>query len=222
MEYFDFIWDFILHIDVHLAQMVALYGNWIYVILFLIIFCETGLVVAPFLPGDSLLFLAGALCSMQPDDLNIHLLVLVLIVAAVLGDALNYTIGRFFGEKLFRKPDSKIFKQSYLEKTHKFYEKYGGKTIVLARFLPIIRTFAPFVAGIGRMGYRRLSVFNIAGAILWVVVFAYAGYLFGGLPFVQGNMKLFIVVIVVVSILPGVIEMWRHRKSSKTVENESK
>ncbi|MEG1643660.1 MAG: DedA family protein, partial [Bacteroidales bacterium] len=151
MEYIYFIIDFILNIDVHLAELVAQYGTWIYVILFLIIFCETGLVVTPFLPGDSLLFIAGALASMPTNSLHVHWLVLILIGAAILGDASNYIIGRIFGEKLFRNHDSKIFKQSYLDKTHAFYEKYGGKTIILARFVPIVRTFAPFVAGMGHM-----------------------------------------------------------------------
>lgn len=211
----DFILDFILHIDVHLAELVAQYGIWIYAILFIIIFCETGLVVTPFLPGDSLLFVAGALCSLPTNDINIHLLVVMLIIAAILGDASNYLIGRFFGEKLFSNPNSKIFKQSYLKKTHEFYEKHGGKTIILARFVPIVRTFAPFVAGMGRMSYRHFSIYNISGGIVWVAIFSYAGYFFGGLSFVQENLKLLIVVIIVVSILPGVIEVWREKRKRK-------
>lgn len=211
----DFILDFILHIDVHLAELVAQYGIWIYAILFIIIFCETGLVVTPFLPGDSLLFVAGALCSLPTNDINIHLLVVMLIAAAILGDASNYLIGRFFGEKLFSNPNSKIFKQSYLKKTHEFYEKHGGKTIILARFVPIVRTFAPFVAGMGHMSYRHFSIYNISGGIIWVAIFSYAGYFFGGLPFVQENLKLLLVVIIVVSILPGVIEVWREKRKRK-------
>ena len=214
MEYIQFVIDFILHIDVHLARLVADYGVWIYAILFLIIFCETGLVVTPFLPGDSLLFVGGALAALPGNDLNIHLLVLCIIVAAIAGDAVNYTIGRLFGGKLFSREDSKIFRRSYLDKTHAFYAKHGGKTIILARFIPIIRTFAPFVAGMGKMSYRHFALFNIAGAIAWVVLFSYAGYLFGDLPVVQKNLNLLIVAIIVISVLPGIIEVLRHRRQA--------
>ncbi|MFH8135168.1 DedA family protein [Pantoea osteomyelitidis] len=215
MEFIHFIVDFILHIDVHLAELVAQYGIWIYAILFLILFCETGLVVTPFLPGDSLLFVAGALAALPGNDLNVHLLAALLVVAAVLGDALNYTIGRLFGEKLFSNPNSRIFRRSYLDKTHAFYERHGGKTIILARFVPIVRTFAPFVAGMGHMSYRHFALFNISGALAWVLLFSYAGYLFGDLPVVQENLKLLIVAIIVVSILPGIIEIWRHRRQGR-------
>lgn len=215
MEFIHFIVDFILHIDVHLAELVAQYGIWIYAILFLILFCETGLVVTPFLPGDSLLFVAGALAALPGNDLNVHLLVALLVVAAVLGDAVNYTIGRLFGEKLFSNPNSRIFRRSYLDKTHAFYERHGGKTIILARFVPIVRTFAPFVAGMGHMSYRHFALFNVSGALAWVLLFAYAGYLFGDLPVVQENLKLLIVAIIVVSILPGIIEIWRHRRQGR-------
>lgn len=220
MEYIHFIIDFILHIDVHLAELVAQYGTWVYVILFVIIFCETGLVVTPFLPGDSLLFVAGALASMPDNSLHVHWLVLILIAAAILGDASNYTIGRIFGEKLFSNPNSKIFKQSYLDKTHAFYEKYGGKTIILARFVPIVRTFAPFVAGMGHMSYRHFALYNVVGGIIWVVLFSYAGFLFGGLDFVQNNLKLLIVAIIVVSVLPAVIEVLRNKY--KAAKNTAK
>lgn len=213
MDFIQFIIDFILHIDVHLAELIAQYGIWVYAILFLIIFCETGLVVTPFLPGDSLLFVAGALGSLPTNNINVHIMALALILAAILGDSSNYLIGRFFGEKLFSNRDSKIFKQSYLEKTHGFYEKYGGKTIILARFVPIVRTFAPFVAGMGHMNYRHFSVFNVTGGIIWVVIFIYTGYFFGGLPFVQENLKLLILGIIVVSVLPGVIEVIRNKRS---------
>ncbi len=211
----DYIIDFILHIDVHLAELVALYGVWIYAILFIIIFCETGLVVTPFLPGDSLLFVAGALCALPDNGLSVHLVALILIAAAILGDMCNYIIGRYFGERLFRNPGSRIFKQSYLEKTHNFYEKYGGKTIILARFVPIVRTFAPFVAGMGRMGYRHFAIYNITGGIIWICSFTYAGYFFGRLPFVQENLKILMLAIIIVSILPGVIEVWRERRKHK-------
>ena len=216
MEFIHFIVDFILHIDVHLAELVAQYGIWIYAILFLILFCETGLVVTPFLPGDSLLFVAGALAALPGNDLNVHLMVTLLVIAAILGDAVNYTIGRLFGEKLFSNPNSKIFRRSYLDKTHAFYDRHGGKTIILARFVPIVRTFAPFVAGMGHMSYRHFALYNVTGALLWVLLFSYAGYLFGDLPVVQENLKLLIVGIIVVSILPGVIEVWRHRRQQKS------
>ncbi|EJL89340.1 DedA family protein [Pantoea sp. BIGb0393] len=216
MEFIHFLVDFILHIDVHLAELVAQYGVWIYAILFLILFCETGLVVTPFLPGDSLLFVAGALAALPGNDLNVHLMVTLLVIAAILGDAVNYTIGRLFGEKLFSNPNSKIFRRSYLDKTHAFYDRHGGKTIILARFVPIVRTFAPFVAGMGHMSYRHFALYNVTGALLWVLLFSYAGYLFGDLPIVQENLKLLIVGIIVVSILPGVIEVWRHRRQQKS------
>lgn len=215
MEFLHFLVDFILHIDVHLAELVAQYGIWIYAILFLILFCETGLVVTPFLPGDSLLFVAGALAALPGNDLNVHAMVALLVVAAVLGDAVNYTIGRLFGERLFSNPNSKIFRRSHLDKTHAFYARHGGKTIILARFVPIVRTFAPFVAGMGHMSYRHFALFNVTGALLWVLLFSYAGYLFGDLPVVQENLKLLIVGIILVSILPGVIEVWRHRRQAK-------
>lgn len=215
MEFLHFLVDFILHIDVHLAELVAQYGIWIYAILFLILFCETGLVVTPFLPGDSLLFVAGALAALPGNDLNVHVMVALLVVAAVLGDAVNYTIGRLFGERLFSNPNSKIFRRSHLDKTHAFYARHGGKTIILARFVPIVRTFAPFVAGMGHMSYRHFALFNVTGALLWVLLFSYAGYLFGDLPVVQENLKLLIVGIILVSILPGVIEVWRHRRQAK-------
>ncbi|ACS86352.1 DedA family protein [Musicola paradisiaca] len=213
VQFIQFVIDFILHIDVHLAELVAQYGVWIYAILFLILFCETGLVVTPFLPGDSLLFVAGALAALPSNALDVHFMVVVMVVAAVLGDAVNYIIGRLFGEKLFRNPDSKIFRRSYLDKTHQFYHRHGGKTIILARFVPIVRTFAPFVAGMGHMRYRHFALYNIAGALLWVLLFTYAGYFFGDLPVVQSNLKLLIVAIIFISILPGVIEIWRHKRA---------
>lgn len=215
MEYVNVVVDFVLHIDAHLAEMVSLYGIWIYAILFLIIFCETGLVVTPFLPGDSLLFVAGALAAIPGNPMNVHLIVLLLIMAAILGDASNYIIGRSFGERLFSNPDSKVFKQSYLEKTHKFYEKHGGKTIILARFVPIVRTFAPFVAGMGHMNYRYFASYNVIGGIVWVILFTYGGYFFGGMDIVQKNMELLIILIIFVSILPGVIEILRNKLRRK-------
>lgn len=205
--------DFILHIDQHLQALSADYGPWIYAILFLIVFCETGLVVTPFLPGDSLLFAAGGIAAV--GGMNIHLMVLLLLVAAVVGDAVNFMIGKYFGAKLFANPDSKIFKRSYLDKTHQFYQKYGGKTIIIARFVPIVRTFAPFVAGMAHMNYARFIRYNIIGAVLWVVLFSYAGYFFANLPVVKNNLGLVLGAIIVVSVLPAVIEVVRARMAAK-------
>lgn len=218
MEYIQYLIDFILHIDLHMKEMVADYGIWVYAILFLILFCESGLVVTPFLPGDSLLFVAGTLAALPSNDLNIHVMVLLMITAAIIGDAVNYTIGHFFGERLFRNPDSKIFRQSHLRKTHAFFETHGGKAIILARFVPIVRTFAPFVAGMSKMSYRHFAMFNVIGAIVWVVLFAYAGYIFGETKIVQENLKLLIVAIIFISILPGIIEVWRHRRAAKKAQ----
>ena len=220
MDFIHFVIDFILHIDVHLAELVTQYGVWIYGILFLILFCETGLVVTPFLPGDSLLFVAGALAALPSNSLDVHVMAFLMVCAAILGDAVNYTIGRLFGKRLFSNPDSKIFRQSYLTKTHQFYDKHGGKTIILARFVPIVRTFAPFVAGMGHMSYRHFAAYNVVGGLLWVLLFTYAGYLFGDLPVVQENLKLLIVGIILVSILPGVIEVWRHRRAAARAQKQ--
>ena len=203
--------DFILHIDQYMVSMVHTYHHWTYFILFLIIFCETGLVVTPFLPGDSLLFVAGAIAALPGHALNVHVLVLLLFAAAVLGDSCNYAIGRYFGTWLFRNSDSRIFRQSYLEKTHDFYRKYGGKTIILARFVPVVRTFAPFVAGMGRMHYYYFMLYNLAGAALWILLFCYAGYFFGDLPFVQQNLKLLLVMIIFISLLPAAVEVCRAK-----------
>ena len=213
MSYLHMLLDFILHIDVYLTQLVADYGEWTYGILFAILFCETGLVVTPFLPGDSLLFMAGTLAARSDNALNIHLLVLLMLGAAVLGDAVNYAIGHFFGEKLFSNPKAKLFKRKHLERTQAFYERHGGKTIIIARFVPIVRTFAPFVAGMGGMRYSRFLAYNVIGAVIWVLLLTYAGYFFGGTTWVKGNLKLVIVGIIVVSILPAVIEFLRHRFS---------
>lgn len=214
----EFILDFVLHIDRYMVEIVRDYHTWAYAILFLIIFCETGLVVTPFLPGDSLLFVAGAIAA-QPDmPLNVHILALVVFAAAVLGDSCNYEIGRFLGAKLFRNPNSKIFKQQYLDKTHEFYKKYGGKTIIIARFVPIVRTFAPFVAGMGKMHYYYFIAFNIIGGALWVALFCYVGYFFGDLPFVQQNLKVLIVAIIFVSLLPAIIEVLRAKMKNNNKE----
>lgn len=205
--------DFILHIDKHLVALTAQYGLWVYAILFLIIFCETGLVVTPFLPGDSLLFASGAVVASSQGSLNIHIIVLILLTAAIVGDAVNFMIGKYFGEKLFSNPNSKIFKQEYLSKTHAFYEKYGGKTIILARFVPIVRTFAPFVAGMGNMHYGRFLRYNIIGALVWVLSLTYLGYIFGNLPFVKDNFGKVVIGIIVVSVLPMIVEFVRTKRS---------
>ena len=205
--------DFILHIDQHLTALSAQYGMWIYAILFLIIFCETGLVATPFLPGDSLLFAAGGIAAV--GGMNIHIMVLILLIAAILGDAVNFMIGKYFGAKLFSNPDSKIFRRAYLEKTHAFYEKHGGKTIIIARFVPIVRTFAPFVAGMGDMHYGRVIRYNIIGALAWVLLFSYLGYFFANIPLVKNNLGLVLGAIIVISILPAVIEIVRAKYAAK-------
>ena len=212
MEFFSFIIDFILHIDQHLTELAAQYGVWIYGILFLIIFCETGLVVMPLLPGDSLLFAAGSIAAI--GKMNIHLMVVLLIIAAILGDAVNFMVGKYFGEKLFSNPNSKIFKQSHLQKTQQFYAKHGGKTIILARFIPIVRTFAPFVAGMGHMTYHHFLAYNVIGGVLWVTIFSYLGYFFGNLPIVKDNLSLVLVAIIVLSVLPAIVEIIRHKRAA--------
>jgi membrane-associated protein len=208
MEFIDQLIDIFLHLDVHLEELVRRYDTWVYAILFLVIFCETGLVVTPFLPGDSLLFVAGALAAVTPS-LDVHVLLLSLSGAAIVGDAVNYTIGMYFGQRLFRDPRSRVFRQSYLEKTHAFYERHGGKTIILARFVPIVRTFAPFVAGMGRMTYRRFALFNVTGGIAWSALFLYAGFLFGEMPFVKRNLEFLMLGIILVSVVPMAVEVAR-------------
>ncbi|WP_148714846.1 DedA family protein [Chitinolyticbacter meiyuanensis] len=201
--------DLFLHLDTYLETFVREYGVWAYAVLFAVIFCETGLVVMPLLPGDSLLFVAGMLAG--GGLFNVHLLCLLLFIAAVAGDALNYTIGRYFGHKLFANPNSKVFRRDHLEKTHAFYEKHGGKTIIIARFVPIVRTFAPFVAGMAEMSYAKFFTFNVVGAFVWVYSLTFAGYLLGGISFIKDNLTLIILGIIFVSILPGLIEVARHK-----------
>ncbi len=215
MEFIQTVISFILHVDVHLLELFNQYGLWIYGILFLIIFCETGLVVTPFLPGDSLLFATGALVVGTTLDVNV--MALVCITAAILGNIVNYTIGHFFGEQLFRNPNSKIFRRDYLQKAQDFYARHGGKTIVMTRFVPIIRTFAPFAAGMSAMTYKRFLVYNVVGALLWVGLFLYAGYYFGNLPIVRKNFTLLIFGILILSVLPIVIEAWKARSKKLAV-----
>ena len=198
-----FLFDFILHIDKHLAEIVSEYQNWTYLILFVIVFIETGLVIWPFLPGDSLLFAAGAIAAMQGNPLSIYLLVILMMMAAFTGDNTNYSIGRLLGMKVYEK-DYKLIKRKYLDETHAFYEKHGGKTLVIARFMPFIRTFAPFVAGVGTMKYYRFLAFCITGNVLWVNTFLWAGYFFGNIPTVKRNFSLVIFAIIFVSLIPPI------------------
>jgi len=204
--------DFMLHLDKHLSIIVDHFGLWTYVLLFAIIFAETGLVVTPFLPGDSLLFATGAIAA--TGALKVLWIFVTLTLASIVGDSANYAIGKFLGEKLLQM-HARFIKKEYLDRTHKFYEKYGGKTIILARFVPIIRTFAPFVAGIGTMSYLRFFVYNVTGGILWVSLFVFGGYFFGNIPFIKSNFSLTILVIVIISILPGIIGIRKHRRQKK-------
>ena len=201
--------DIILHLDVYLDMLVNNYGPWIYAILFLVIFCETGLVVMPFLPGDSLLFIAGAVAA--GGGMDPVLLAGLLMLAAIMGDSTNYVIGRTAGERLFSNPNSKIFRRDYLEKTHDFYERHGGKTVTMARFLPIFRTFAPFVAGVARMFYPRFFMFSVFGTILWVGGLVTLGYFFGNVPFIKKNLSLLVVGIILLSLVPMIIGVFRSR-----------
>lgn len=200
--------DVILHVDKHLSQVILDYGGWIYLLLFLIIFIETGLVAMPFLPGDSLLFVIGTFAAI--GALNIYWTISLLIAAAILGDSVNYAIGKFLGPKVFYKEKARFFKKEHLERTRRFYEKYGNKTIVLARFVPIIRTFAPFVAGIGQMRYGLFLFYNVLGGVLWVTIFMCGGYFFGNIPIIKHNFSIVILAIIVLSVLPIVLEFWKH------------
>jgi membrane-associated protein len=210
--------DFILHIDRHLAEIIASYGGWTYGVLFLIIFAETGLVITPFLPGDSLLFAAGAFCAQPETGLNVHLMALLLWFASVAGDTVNYWIGSRIGPAVFRREDSIFLRKKHLERAHAFFEKYGGRAIILARFVPIVRTFVPFVAGVGSMTYARFIAYNIIGGFIWIYFFLYAGFWFGNRPFVQQNFKLVILVIIILSVLPMVFEGWRAWRESRTAK----
>lgn len=207
----------LLHIDKYLLQLVSDYKNWTYLILFCIIFCETGLVITPFLPGDSLLFAAGAIAAL--GLLNIWILIGLLILAAFLGDSVNYSIGRFFGRKVFER-EYWFIKQKHLIRTQDFYEKHGGKTIIIARFVPIIRTFAPFVAGIGRMNYTQFLNYNLIGGILWVFICAIAGYFFGNIPLVKDNFSMVLLGIILISLLPMIIEFGRYKLKILRIDNQ--
>ena len=212
MDIFAQLLDLVMHLDQHLAALIAHYGHWVYGILFLIIFCETGLVVLPFLPGDSLLFVVGALAA--SGSLDVQWVILLLMLAAFLGDNTNYWIGRFLGARIFT-PDSRWLNRAHLAKTEAFYAKHGGKTVFLARFLPILRTFAPFVAGIGHMSYQRFLMFCILGSIVWINGLVFAGYFFGNLPFIKNNLTLVILAIVAISLAPAIVQLIKSRRQSR-------
>ena len=205
--------DIFLHLDANLNAWAGTLGPWLYGLLFLIIFCETGLVITPFLPGDSLLFAVGAVASVEHSTVSLPVMLGLLSIAAALGDAVNYAIGARVGPAVFSREDSRWLNRQHLVRTHEFYEKYGGKTIILARFMPIVRTFAPFVAGIGEMGYARFATYNVVGGVMWVFAFILGGYFFGNVPIVKRNFHVVIVAIVVISILPPIIEYARKRRS---------
>lgn len=207
--------DIMLHLDVHLNAWAAWMGIWLYVVVFAVVFCETGLVVTPFLPGDSLLFACGALAVSEGSAINLFVLMPVIFAAAVLGDFCNYEIGKWLGPKVFSRETSWLLNKKHLEKAHSFYEKYGGKTIILARFIPIIRTFAPFVAGIGKMTYFHFASFNVIGALLWTVLFTLGGYFFADLPVVQHHFHYVVLAIIVLSVLPAVYEFWAAHLKNK-------
>lgn len=208
--------DMVLHIDQHLGPLIQEFGPWFYVIMFLVIFCETGLVVTPFLPGDSLLFALGAFAA-GTGPLDLSTLIISLSIAAILGDTVNYWIGAKLGPRIFRGENVRFLNRKHLERTHEFYERYGGKTIIIARFVPIVRTFAPFVAGMGKMTYRRFMSFNVIGGLVWIISFLVLGYFFGNMPLVKKNFGLVIIVIIILSILPGVFEFWRERRRLKNL-----
>lgn len=219
MNIFNAFIEYIMHLDSNLLLIINMFGPWAYVIVFTIIFLETALVLTPFLPGDSLLFAAGALAGI--GTWNIWLLFLLLTVAAVLGDSINYSIGKFIGPKVF-KYDGKLLNKEHLNRTHKFFDKYGGKTIILARFIPIIRTFAPFLAGVGRMNYFKFLIYNVVGGILWVGFFLWVGYFFGNIPFVKEHFTYVIIGIIVVSLIPAFIEFYKHWREKKQTNKKRK
>jgi membrane-associated protein len=218
MDAIRFLIDFILHIDQHLQVLCTSYGLWVYVILFLIVFCETGLVVTPLLPGDSLLFAVGSMAAIGALDLA--WVILILIAAAILGDSVNYSVGNYVGPKVFHEEHGRFLNKEYLHRTHAFYEKHGGKTIIIARFLPIIRTFAPFVAGIGSMTYPRFLFFNVFGGVLWVLLFVLAGYWFGNIPVIKKNFSLVIIALVLIPGIPATVEFIRMQLSRRKSDSK--
>ena len=217
MEFISRVVDIILHLDKYLSTLIQNYGLWTYAILFTVIFVETGFVVMPFLPGDSLLFAAGTFAALKA--LNVWWLFLLLSAAAVLGDTVNYWVGHFVGPRVFTKEKSRFFKKEYLERTHRFYEKYGAETIIIARFVPIIRSFAPFVAGIGSMSYWKFISYNVIGGIGWVAVFVFGGYFFGNIPLVKNNFGIVIIAIIIISTIPAAVEFLRHRREARQAKS---
>ena len=213
---FESLFDILVNIDKYATYIVSEYQIWTYAILFVVIFMETGLVITPFLPGDSLLFVVGSLSALPGTPLDVNIIALVVFIAAVLGDTCNYFVGHYMGQRCFANRNSKIFKRSYLTRTHAFFNKYGGKTIILARFIPIVRTFAPFVAGMGRMRYYNFMRYNVIGAFFWMILFCYGGYLFGDIPLVQENMNLFIILIIIVTSAIPMLELARSLYQSKS------
>ncbi len=210
MDFLKSVIDLFLHLDEYLQTIIASYGGWTYAILFLVIFVETGLVIMPFLPGDSLLFAAGTFAAL--GSFNVYVLIGLLIIAAIGGDAVNYSIGHYLGDRAY---NIKWIKREYLEKTHAFFEKHGGKAIFLARFVPIVRTFAPFVAGVGKMTYGHFATYNVVGGVTWVALFTLLGFFFGNIPFVKQNFELVIIVIILISVVPMIVEWWKHRQAAK-------
>ena len=204
--------DFVLHLDKYLSQVLEIAGLWSYLVFFVVIFAETGLVVTPFLPGDSLVFTLGTLAAVEGSPLHIAWVFVILAAAAILGDSANYAVGKYFGSIILKKQGAWFLKKEHIERTHRFYEKYGSKTIVLARFVPIVRTFAPFVAGVGRMSYARFLTYNVAGGLLWITLFAFGGYFFGNIPIIKKNFGLVIIAIIILSIMPAVIEVLKERR----------
>jgi membrane-associated protein len=216
MQFFQWAFDFFVHLDVHLNDMAGTLGGWLYLVLFLIVFCETGLVVTPFLPGDSLLFAVGALAASPDSPISLTWLILLFCTAAILGDLVNYSLGYRIGAKVFQFEHSRLLNKKHLLRTQEFYERHGGKTIILARFIPIVRTFAPFVAGVGQMRYRKFAVYNVIGGVAWVLIFLLAGYSLNSVPGIKQNFHIVIAAIIVISVLPIGIEYWRARRRRPT------
>ena len=217
MEFVKYCLDFVLHLDKHLFTLVSDYGLWVNLLLFLIVFAETGFVATPFLPGDSLLFAVGAIAA--TGAMNIYVIIALLVIAAIAGDTVNYWVGHYIGSKIFKKQKSLFFNPEYLDRTNKFFEKYGGKTIIIARFVPIIRTFAPFIAGVGRMSYLRFALYNVVGAFCWVPILACMGFFLGNLSFVKHNFSFMVIAIIVISLIPVVVEYFKYSKEKNTTAN---